>query len=229
MKNYLNENPDEDIRCNWRDVYSAWISELNNENDLKDLDFDHVHVVFSKETLIEMNSEISDDLEIIEKKLEEELLNSNEEKEIEERFDINNFMTQFDSYVKKIMTEGLGNMGQGGLSNRGPAITQNNNSSSTTVNRSTTSSQANSANKNNSALDVGAYFKNQSTDWDREMKMPEFQNAVAAHYDNMMLDPKTPPQERNDLMMKIQKTPALQKYFQNRTNQQANLGGPINV
>jgi hypothetical protein len=137
-------------------------------------------------------------------------------------------MTQFDTYIQKLWAEGLGTMGSGGLANRGPAVTQTNNNTSTTVNKSaTTASQSNS--KDHAELDVGAYVKNQSTDWDREMKMPEFQNAMAAHYDQVMLDPKATPQDKNDLMLKIQKTPALQKFFQNRISSEVNPNAPVNT
>lgn len=205
------ENEENLVSCDWRELYSSWTDYLDKNNELKDVDYDDIHPDFVKSSF----NEILKDLLTSELTIKEEknyLLSS-----------INKGMTRFDSFISTFL-EGLGNMGTGGMANRGPAVTKPSSTTSTTVNRPATTSSQN-VNQNHSELDVGAYFKNQSTDWDREMKMPEFQNAVAAHFDKTMLDPKANPQIKNELMTKIQKTPALQKYFQDRMNQQNQMGG----
>lgn len=195
----------------WDTFFPIWIEKLRSENDLVSVNYNDVEPNFSNRIFNNLLNEA------ILRELSFQKENSNP-------FSINrvsNNMNQFDQYIRKLWQEGLGTMGQGGLTNRGPAVTQTNSSTSTTVNRPATTTNQNNS-QNHTELDVGAYFKNNSTDWDREMRMPEFQNAIAAHYDKVMLDPKTPSNEKNDLITKIQKTPALQKYFQDKTNKEMN-------
>jgi len=111
LQRSANENSEEGPNCDWNSVYTEWVRMLADSNDLKGVDLDRIGAYPSeKEYGNDFNSLF---IELLSNDVSELDLSS-----------INRSMTKFDLYIKEFFEEGLGNMGQGGLTQRGGAGTQ---------------------------------------------------------------------------------------------------------
>jgi len=130
-------------------------------------------------------------------------------------------MTKFDSYIAQLFTE-MGEMGKGGLANQGPAVTNAaptqqsaTGSSPSTMNKPKIPLNTNTSpsGQQNAAIDVNAILNDKSTKWGDFLSKDYNKKALNTHVVKTLMDSKTDPQMRDNLIKTISTTPDLNAYF----------------
>lgn len=122
-------------------------------------------------------------------------------------------MTQFDSFIKKIFSEDLSNMGPA----VGPAASSPSSSSSTlstSVNRPQTTT-AQSSQAGHGELDIDKVLNDKSTKWKDWLSKDYNGKALTAHVMKTIFDPKSDPMKRTNTLSQIGANPDLSSYFNN--------------
>jgi hypothetical protein len=132
---------------------------------------------------------------------------------------INKGMTlEFDTFIKKIWLEGLGDMGKDGNANRSgmAANAPQTSSGSPPATTSATTSQAPQG-QQEGAIDVGAVLsdKTMKGQWKDWLSKPYNQTAFNSHVMNTMFDPKGDPSKSTELLNTVSQDPDLTEYINN--------------